>query len=82
MQSGNGEVAWDKADVYALGVLFGDVLGGDIGVNPVRAAKLMHSGADVTLVQLIDRMCHPKAELRPPMKNVRDILMESEQGQE
>ena len=78
LQRGGTQVLWDKADVYALGVLFGDILNGEIGMTIVRSAKLQLSGAKIELVQLIDKMCHPKAELRPSMETVFDALKEIE----
>ena len=76
LQRGQGNVLWDKADVWSLGVLFGDIISGAINVNPVKSATLQRSGAKIELVQMIDKMCHPKAELRPSMETVAEALRE------
>lgn len=71
----DGAVAidWEKADIYSLGVLFSDILSGQINNNIVRSTKLQRQIMNMPLIQLIDKMRHPRSELRPTI----DIVVQS-----
>ena len=69
---------WDKADVFSLGVLFGDILNGQIDPGPVPAMKLQRAGVNMSLIQLIDKMKNPNADLRPNTSTIINYLEEME----
>ena len=77
-QGGNVSVDWEKADVYSLGVLFGDVLGGQIEAGVVPSMKLQRTGVHMSLVQLIDKMRNPNAAMRPATTTILNYLEEME----
>ena len=77
-QGGNVNVNWDKADVFSLGVLFGDILNGQIDPGPVPAMKLQRAGVNMSLIQLIDKMKNPNADLRPNTSTIINYLEEME----
>lgn len=70
MQQGTRDVDWGKADVYSLGVLFADILNGQIEASIVPSAKLQRMGAKIQMIQLIDKMKNPNCDLRPDMQMV------------
>ena len=77
-QGGNGSVNWEKADVFSLGVLFGDILNGQIEPGVVPAMKLQRTGVNMTLIQLIDKMKNPNPDLRPDTATIINYLEEME----
>ncbi len=77
-QGGNGNVNWEKADVFSLGVLFGDILNGQIEPSVVPAMKLQRTGINMTLIQLIDKMKNPNPDLRPDTATILNYLEEME----
>lgn len=76
MLNGRGRVDWEKADIFSLGVLFADILNGQIEANMVPAFKLQRAGVTIRFVELLDKMRHPSAGLRPTAKTVNQILKE------
>lgn len=77
-QGSQAKVNWEKADVYSLGVLFGDILNGKIETGVVPSMKLQRAGVNMSLIQLIDKMKHPNPELRPDTNNIIAYLEEME----
>ena len=77
-QGGNVKVNWEKADVFSLGVLFGDILNGQIEPGQVPAMKLQRTGVNMSLVQLIDKMKNPNSDLRPDTTTILQYLEEME----
>lgn len=78
MQNCDLKVDWEKADIYSLGVLFADIMNGQIDANIVPAIKLQRTGVKVELVQLIDKMKNPNAALRPSAEIINQLLNEME----
>lgn len=74
LQGQQMEIDWAKADVYSLGILFGDILRGSFDAEPASSAKLRREGADKGFLELIDRMRSPRPELRPSMDEVSAAL--------
>lgn len=68
------EIDWSRADVYSLGILFGDILRGSLDADPASSAKLRREGADEKFLELMDRMRAPRPELRPSMNDVSAAL--------
>ena len=77
-QGGEGKVNWEKADVFSLGVLFGDILNGQIEPAVIPSMKLQRLGVHMTLVQLIDKMKNPNPDLRPDTATILRYLEEME----
>lgn len=78
MQNDSLKVDWEKADIYSLGVLFADILNGQIDANLVPAVKLQRTGVKVEMVQLIDKMKNPNAALRPSAEIINQMFNEME----
>lgn len=76
MQNDSLKVDWEKADVYSLGILFADILNGQIDANVVPAVKLQRSGVKIEMVQLVDKMKNPNAALRPSAEIIKQMLNE------
>ena len=76
MQKGAVSADWGKADVYSAGVLFGDILYGQIEPNIVPSAKLLRMGVKAPMVQLMDKMKNPNAAIRPDMETVEITIRE------
>ena len=76
MQNNTVNVDWEKADIFSLGVLFADILNGQIEANIVPPAKLQKAGVKMQLIQLIDKMHNPSAELRPTAEIINRNLEE------
>lgn len=76
MQNSEICVDWEKGDVFSLGVLFADVLNGQIEANMVPAVKLQRAEVKKQLVELIDKMRNPNAALRPSAETVNQSLEE------
>ncbi len=77
-QGGDARVNWEKADVFSLGVLFGDIFNGQIEPGVVPAMKLQRAGVNMSLVQLIDKMKNPNADLRPTTETIIQYFEEME----
>lgn len=76
LQNVDIKVDWEKADIYSLGVLFSDVLNGEIDSNIVPSAKLQRLGIKIQFVQLIDKMKNPNADLRPSADTIKNMIKE------
>ena len=70
------EVDWARADVYSLGVLFGDILRGSFDADPASSVKLKKEGVDPRLADLTKQMSAGKPDLRPSMEEVAKVLEE------
>ena len=68
------EIDWSRADVFSLGILFGDILRGSLDADPASSAKLRRDGADEKFLELMDQMRAPRPELRPSMNDVSAAL--------
>ena len=76
MQNNTVNVDWEKADIFSLGVLFADILNGQIEASIVPPAKLQRAGVKMQLIQLIDKMRNPNAEHRPTAEIINRSLEE------
>ena len=76
MQNPDVNVDWEKADIFSLGVLFADILNGQIDANSVPSMKLQRAGVKTELVQLIDKMRNLNAALRPAAADIKQNLEE------
>ena len=66
----------EKADIFSLGVLFADILNGQIDASIVPPAKLQRAGVKKQLIRLIDEMRNPNAALRPAAEVINKSLEE------
>lgn len=74
MQDQSIGIDWGKADIYSLGILFADILGGQIEAAPVLSTALRGAGVDIALLQLVDRMRSPDIRQRPDMALVMQSM--------
>lgn len=58
---------WASSDIYSLGVLFGDILSGQIEPGIASAAKLRSAGVDDRMGQLVMKMIDHNPECRPDL---------------
>ncbi len=74
----NISIDWEKADIYSLGILFGDILRASFAADPASMAKLQKQGADVRLLQLTEQMINGNPAMRPSadavLKKLEEIL--------
>lgn len=69
-------VDWEKADVFSLGVLFADIMNGQIDVTLVPPVKLQRAGVKSGLVELIGEMTNPDKGLRPTVATINQRMKE------
>lgn len=71
-------IDWEKADIYSLGILFGDILRASFAADPASMAKLQKQGADVRLLQLTEQMKNGNPAMRPSadavLRKLEEIL--------
>lgn len=75
----NGEfpfenAAWEKADIYSLGMLFIDILYGEIAVDIPDAEELLDMGLDEELLELLYLMIDDDMTERPELSEVMQLL--------
>lgn len=71
-----GDNEWAKVDVYSLGILFADILAGEIGVNPVSIEELEDFELSDELLDLLDIMRADDPNERWKIEDVKDIFDE------
>ncbi len=69
----NEEYDWEKADIYSLGVLFGEILRGSVQVQRASTTKLRRTGLNPEIAGMIDGATADKSE-RISMEEIMKVF--------
>lgn len=68
------DVDWAKVDIYSLGILFSDILAGEIGETPVSLDELEELGISEKILELLDLMRADDPKARFSIHEVKEIF--------